>query len=64
MWFRIFWPEDRKTASVRGVVYLADARVRLRPKHPSEASLVEELDDVRSLLDQDFPLKLALVLLR
>ncbi len=45
-------PMTEAASSVRGVVDLADARVRLRSKHPSEASLVEELDEVRSLLDQ------------
>jgi hydrogenase-4 transcriptional activator len=45
-------PKTEETSSARGVVDLADARVRLRSKHPSEASLVKELDEVRSLLDQ------------
>jgi hydrogenase-4 transcriptional activator len=45
-------PKTEETSSPRGVVDLADARVRLRSKHPSEASLVEELDEIRSLLDQ------------
>jgi hydrogenase-4 transcriptional activator len=45
-------PKTEETPNVRGVVDLADARVRLRSKHPSEATLVEELDEVRSLLDQ------------
>ncbi|MCM3871914.1 MAG: tetratricopeptide repeat protein, partial [Pyrinomonadaceae bacterium] len=45
-------PKTEETPGVRGVVDLADARVRLRSKHPSEASLVAELDEVRSLLDQ------------
>jgi hypothetical protein len=45
-------PETAEASSERGVVDLADARVRLRSKHPSQADLVEELDEVRSLLDQ------------
>ncbi|MFN2510739.1 MAG: sigma 54-interacting transcriptional regulator [Pyrinomonadaceae bacterium] len=45
-------PKTEETPNARGVVDLADARVRLRLKHPSEANLVEELDHVRSLLDQ------------
>ena len=39
-------PETEATSSGRGVVDLADARVRLRSKQPSEASLVEELDQL------------------
>ncbi|MGH9907586.1 MAG: tetratricopeptide repeat protein, partial [Pyrinomonadaceae bacterium] len=45
-------PETSEASSGRGVVDLADARVRLRSRHPSQVSLVEELDEVRSLLDQ------------
>jgi hydrogenase-4 transcriptional activator len=45
-------PGTTEASSERGVVDLADARVRLRSKHPSQAALVEELDEVRSLLDQ------------
>ncbi|MBA3513891.1 MAG: sigma 54-interacting transcriptional regulator [Pyrinomonadaceae bacterium] len=45
-------PKTEEPPIVRGVVDLADARVRLRSKHPSDASLVQELDEVRSLLDQ------------
>src|ERR671913_274310 len=45
-------PKTEETPNPRGVVDLADARVRLRLRHPSEANLVEELDHVRSLLDQ------------
>src|SRR6266496_66086 len=43
-----------KATEDRGVVDLADARVRLRTtsKQPSNESLLEELDGVRSLLDQ------------
>src|SRR6185436_16580228 len=47
-------PED--SSSGKGVVDLADARVRLhsraRGSHPSDQNLLEELDAVRSLLDQ------------
>ena len=42
-------PETEATSSGRGVVDLADARVRLRSKQPSEASLVEELDQLLTL---------------
>src|SRR5687767_7591029 len=45
-------PKTEDSSDSRGVVDLADARVRFRSKHPSEASLVEELDEVHSLLDQ------------
>ncbi len=45
-------PETGEASSGRGVVDLADARVRLRSRHPSNAALVEELDEARSLLDQ------------
>ncbi|HET6892514.1 MAG TPA: sigma 54-interacting transcriptional regulator [Pyrinomonadaceae bacterium] len=45
-------PGTTEASNQRGVVDLADARVRLRSKHPSQAQLVEELDEVRSLLDQ------------
>ena len=42
----------RKNTSIgQSVVDLAGARVRLRPGHPSKESS-EELDEVRSLLDQ------------
>ena len=44
-------PEE--TSSGKGVVDLADARVRLNSRaRPSNQSLLEELDQVRSLLDQ------------
>ena len=47
-------PEE--SSSGKSVVDLADARVRLnsrsRPSHPSNKNLLEELDEVRSLLDQ------------
>lgn len=36
----------------RGVVDLADARVRIRSRKPTLESLTRELDEVRSLLDQ------------
>src|SRR5688572_8670556 len=45
-------PEKEETADGRSVVDLADARVRLRSKNPSNEALIEELDEVRSLLDQ------------
>src|SRR5882724_12138706 len=42
------------SSSGKGVVDLADARVRLRSRsrQPSSQNLLEELDEVRSLLDQ------------
>src|SRR6476620_5170571 len=44
---------DRNTSADRGVVDLADARVRLSSRsRPSTQSLMGELDEVRSLLDQ------------
>jgi len=44
---------DQKTSTDKGVVDLADARVRLRSRpRPSNESLMSELDEVRSLLDQ------------
>jgi len=49
-------PEPEESSSGKGVVDLADARVRLhsraRPHQPSNENLMEELDGVRSLLDQ------------
>lgn len=45
-------PEKEESADGRSVVDLADARVRLRSKNPSNEALIEELDEVRSLLDQ------------
>src|SRR5215203_2446958 len=42
-----------KTPTERGVVDLADARVRIRSRvKPTAESLTRELDEVRSLLDQ------------
>jgi transcriptional regulator with GAF, ATPase, and Fis domain/Tfp pilus assembly protein PilF len=44
---------DQKAPDERGVVDLADARVRLRSRvRPSTESLTAELDAIRSLLDQ------------
>ena len=44
---------DQKAPDERGVVDLADARVRLRSRvRPSYESLMAELDEIRSLLDQ------------
>src|SRR6266508_946983 len=45
-------PEE--SSSGKGVVDLADARVRLRSRsrHPSNQNVLQELDEVRSLLDQ------------
>ncbi len=46
-------PKTEETPGARGVVDLADARVRLNSRaRPSNQSLLEELDQVRSLLDQ------------
>jgi transcriptional regulator with GAF, ATPase, and Fis domain/Tfp pilus assembly protein PilF len=45
-------PKTEETKGALGVVDLAVARVRLRSKLPTEASLVEELDEINSLLDQ------------
>ena len=47
-------PELDESSSGKGVVDLADARVRLRSRsrNPSNQNLLEELDEVRSLLDQ------------
>jgi hydrogenase-4 transcriptional activator len=43
----------QKPLNERGVVDLADARVRIRSRpKPSNESLLRELDDIRSLLDQ------------
>ena len=45
--------EQQKNPKERGVVDLADARVRLRTRaRPSTESLTAELDEIRSLLDQ------------
>jgi hydrogenase-4 transcriptional activator len=44
---------DQRTSKERGVVDLADARVRLHSRaRPSNESLMGELDEIRSLLDQ------------
>jgi DNA-binding NtrC family response regulator/tetratricopeptide (TPR) repeat protein len=49
-------PAPEESSIGKSVVDLADARVRLhsrpRPSQPSDKSLLEELDEVRSLLDQ------------
>ena len=46
-------PDQEKTPNERGVVDFADARVRLRSRaRPSNESLMHELDEIRSLLDQ------------
>jgi len=45
--------DPEKASKERGVVDLADARVRLRSRaRPSSESLTRELDEIRSLLDQ------------
>src|SRR6185503_45170 len=43
---------DQKPPTERGVVDLADARVRIRSRKPTSEGLMRELDEVRSLLDQ------------
>src|SRR5689334_25171962 len=44
---------DENSPSDRGVVDLADARVRIRSRvRPTTESLMQELDEIRSLLDQ------------
>src|SRR5215218_7921007 len=44
---------DQKPPTERGVVDLADARVRIRSRaKPTHESLIRELDEIRSLLDQ------------
>ena len=43
---------DQKPPTERGVVDLADARVRIRSRKPTTEGLMSELDEVRSLLDQ------------
>jgi hydrogenase-4 transcriptional activator len=47
-------PVTDESSSGKGVVDLADARVRLRSssRHASNQNLLEELDEIRSLLDQ------------
>jgi hydrogenase-4 transcriptional activator len=44
--------DHQKPLTERGVVDLADARVRIRSRKPTLESLTRELDEVRSLLDQ------------
>src|SRR6201988_272108 len=45
--------DQQKPPTERGVVDLADARVRIRSRaKPTQESLTQELDEVRSLLDQ------------
>ena len=45
--------DHQKPLTERGVVDLADARVRIRSRgKPSTESLLRELDQIRSLLDQ------------
>ena len=45
--------DQQKPPNERGVVDLADARVRIRSRpKPSNESLLRELDEIRSLLDQ------------
>src|SRR5215217_6365123 len=43
---------DQNPPTERGVVDLADARVRIRSRKPTYESLTRDLDEVRSLLDQ------------
>ena len=46
-------PPPNESSSGKGVVDLADARVRLNSRsRPSQQNLLQELDEVRSLLDQ------------
>ncbi len=47
-------PDSTESSGEKGVVDLADARVRLRApgRNPSTQQLMEELDEVNSLLDQ------------
>jgi len=46
-------PDAEKPSKERGVVDLADARFRFKSRpRPSNDSLMEELDEIRSLLDQ------------
>ena len=45
-------PASEESSGGKGVVDLADARVRLRSRAQDPANLLEELDEVRSLLDQ------------
>ena len=51
-------PEKEVSSDGRSVVDLADARVRLRSKNPTNEALIEELDEVRSLLDQGLSTRL------
>src|SRR4026207_25981 len=47
---------DQKPPTDRGVVDFSDARVRIRSRpKPSNESLLRELDEIRSLLDQGLP---------
>src|SRR4030095_7893860 len=46
---------DQKSPTERGVVDLADARVRIRSRKPTPEALIRELDEVRSLRDQGLP---------
>lgn len=45
-------PASEESSSGKGVVDLADARVRLRSRAQNPTNVLEELDEVRSLLDQ------------
>src|SRR4030095_9966691 len=45
-------PEKEESPDGRSVVDFADARVRLRSKNPTNDALIQEVDEVRSLLDQ------------
>src|SRR5215467_10573041 len=48
--------DPEKPSTERGVVDLADARVRIRSRaKPTTESLMHELDEIRSLLDQGLP---------
>src|SRR5215510_697231 len=48
--------DQEKPPTERGVVDLADARVRIRSRaKPTTESLMHELDEIRSLLDQGLP---------
>ena len=44
--------DHQKPLTERGVVDLADARIKIRSRKPTLESLTRELDEVRSLLDQ------------
>jgi hypothetical protein len=48
--------DQQNSPDERGVVDLADARVRIRSRaKPTTESLMHELDEIRSLLDQGLP---------